>query len=304
MAFPVVCSLLIANVGRDADIPDRASRGRGRGRSERISFQKRIAELGTWRMNLSVFYGAAAIAILVGLILSRSRMSIALAMLGLLLCMFVFSRRVGRNNVYGMLGTLTTVAVALATVVGLAPILSRFAVQDAASDYRWEIFATTYQAIGQFLPLGSGFGTFTNVYPRFQTPELIGYINHVHNDYLEWILEGGLVAVAVIVAFVWFYLKRWTEVWYRGIWSTFRFIQVGAGISVLLLALHGLVDFNFHIPANAIYFSFLAGVFFHRYKADVSEEAGAARREEIAEQASMKTDVTSIPPENLIDPFA
>ena len=29
-----------------------------------------------------------------------------------------------------------------------------------------------------------------------------------------------------------------------------------------LLAIHGLFDFNFHIPANAIYFSLLAGIFF------------------------------------------
>lgn len=304
MAFPIVCSLLIANVGHGADVPDGVSRVRDSGRSERVSWRKRIAELGTWRINLSLFYGAAAIAILVGLILSRSRTSIALAMLGLLLCMFVFSRRVGRNNVYGMLGTLTTVAVGLATVVGLAPILSRFAVQDTASDYRWDIFAATFKAIGEFVPLGSGYGTYTNVFPRFQTPELIGYINHAHNDYLEWILEGGVVAVALIIAFAWFYLKRWTEVWYRGTWSTFRFIQAAAGISIFLLALHGLVDFNFHIPANAIFFAFLAGVFSHRYKEEEHGEAAATRRKQIAEEASMKPRDTSIPPENLIDPFA
>ena len=38
--------------------------------------------------------------------------------------------------------------------------------------------------------------------------------------------------------------------------------QVGAGLGMLAMAAHGLFDFNFHIPANALYFSFLAGVFF------------------------------------------
>ena len=307
MAFPIVSSLLIANVGRTADAPERASRGRDRSRGQQASLRNRIAELGTWRMNLSVFYGAAAIAILVGLIFTRSRTSIALAMLGLMLCMAAFSRRVGRNNVYGMFGTLTTVAIVLALVVGLAPVWDRFALADNATDYRWGIFTTTFQAIGQFLPLGSGFGTFTNIFPRFQTPELIGYINHVHNDYLEWILEGGLVSAAVIVGFGWFYVKRWTQVWYRGTWSTFRFIQVGAGISILLLALHGLVDFNFHIPANAIFFAFLAGVFFHRYSEEARDEAAVAHPKEITEgteEVSMKPRDTSIPPENQVDPFA
>jgi hypothetical protein len=41
-----------------------------------------------------------------------------------------------------------------------------------------------------------------------------------------------------------------------------RFMQAGAGLGMLAMLLHGLFDFNFHIPANAIYFSFLAGVFF------------------------------------------
>jgi len=235
-------------------------------------------------------------------------MSIVLAMLGLLLCMFAFSRRVGRDNAYGMIGTLTTVAVVLAVVVGLAPVWNRFALQDPAADLRWDIFATTLQAIGQFLPFGSGSGTFADVYPRFQTPEVIGYINRAHNDYLEWIMEGGLVSAALILGFGWFYLRRWTEVWYRGTWSTFRFIQVGAGISILLLALHGLVDFNFHIPANAVFFAFLAGVFFHRHNEEArDEEAAVARRKEIteyAEEASKKSLDTSVPPENLIDSFA
>jgi len=38
--------------------------------------------------------------------------------------------------------------------------------------------------------------------------------------------------------------------------------QLGAGLAMLAMAAHGLFDFNFHIPANALYFSFLAGVFF------------------------------------------
>jgi hypothetical protein len=31
---------------------------------------------------------------------------------------------------------------------------------------------------------------------------------------------------------------------------------------MLAMIVHGTMDFNFHIPANAVYFSFLSGVFF------------------------------------------
>jgi hypothetical protein len=33
-------------------------------------------------------------------------------------------------------------------------------------------------------------------------------------------------------------------------------------MGMLAMILHGLFDFNVHIPANAIYFSLLAGIFF------------------------------------------
>jgi hypothetical protein len=36
---------------------------------------------------------------------------------------------------------------------------------------------------------------------------------------------------------------------------------VGAGLAVAALAVHGGFDFNFHIPANALYWAFFAGVF-------------------------------------------
>jgi hypothetical protein len=38
---------------------------------------------------------------------------------------------------------------------------------------------------------------------------------------------------------------------------------VGAGVGIFLILLHGMVDFNLHIPANNIFFAFLGAVFFH-----------------------------------------
>ena len=48
-------------------------------------------------------------------------------------------------------------------------------------------------------------------------------------------------------------------------------------IGMLAMLVHAWADFNFHIPANAIYFSFLAGVFFHRETAHAPAPSQAAR---------------------------
>ena len=60
-------------------------------------------------------------------------------------------------------------------------------------------------------------------------------------------------------------------------------MQVGAGISLLLMALHSLTDFNLHIPANAIYFALLAAVFFHRSEHHPNHHAKPVKPEPVPE---------------------
>jgi O-antigen ligase len=156
------------------------------------------------------------------------------------------------------------VGLALALEVGLAPVLERFSVEGSLKDARWDIFASSTAAIGQFFPFGSGIGTFPEVYRRFQPDEIAQFVNHAHNDYIEYLFEGGLIAAAVILLLLVVYLRAWPRLLRRPHWGTLSFMQAGAGIGLLLMALHGLTDYNWHIPANAVYFALMAGVFFHR----------------------------------------
>lgn len=285
MALPLGLALLAATVGHS-----------GPRRHHRRGWRQRLAGLASLRVNRAAIYGFAALAVLLGLIFTRSRAGVTLAMLGIFLSALAFSLRLGGKNVYGLVGTFIAVAAALAAEIGLAPVLDRFTLEDPG---RWSIFASTLQATGQFFPLGSGMGTFPHVYPRFQPDDLSAFINRAHNDYLEWLMEGGILAAVLIALFLWFYLRQWPRVWVRGGWHTFRFIQVAAGISLLLLMLHSLVDFNLHIPANAVYFAFLAAVFMHRHR---EEEAPAHRHE--PSPAPEKIEPRLLPPQNVVNPFA
>jgi O-antigen ligase len=242
---------------------------------------------------------------LLGLVFTRSRTGVLLAMLGIFLCMLAFSRRLGGSNVYGLVGTFTAIGIGLAVEIGLTPVLNRFTLQDPLSDGRWEIYAGTLQAIGAFFPLGSGAGTFQEAFPRFHPSGLIvnNTINQAHNDYLEWLMEGGLLAAALVLVLLGVYCRQWFRVWARGAWSRFRFIQVGAGISVFLMILHGLTDFNLHIPANAVFFAFLAAVFVHRELP--GPETGRSKPPVTRRRISVqrRPPPTAIPPENQINPF-
>jgi O-antigen ligase len=260
MVFPVVLALLAAKVGHSV--------GRSRRRSR---WRRRLDFVASLRGHQALIFGTLAVLLLLGLVFTRSRAGVGLAMVGMFLAMLAFARRLGGNNAYGTLGTVVTVAAVLAAEIGLAPVLDRFA-QDPLQDARWEIFASSLEGIGHFFPIGSGADTFPYVYPAFQ-PATLGnlFINHAHNDYLEGLFDHGVLALLLMLLALVVYLARWPRLWIKGRWGGFRFVQVGAGIGLLLMLLHSLVDFNLQIPANAIVFGFLAAVFLKPYAEDNGE---------------------------------
>ena len=292
MFLPIGLALLMAIVGR--------SKRSAHYRSRRNKWRRRLARLSALPLNRVALCIGAILIILLGLIFTRSRAGVSLAMLGILLCILTFSRRLGGNNVFGLLGSVTAIGLGLAIEIGLLPVLDRFTEQDPLGDGRWSIFAGTLQAIAQFFPLGSGGGTFVEVFRGFHPADLAvdHFINRAHNDYLEWIMEGGIMAALLLVLLLGFYLRQWSRVWRRGAWPVFRFLQVGAGIALLLMLLHSAVDYNLRIPANAIFFAFLAAVFFHNYQ----EEKPKSPRKTAERDHPPRSQLISV--ENEPNPFA
>lgn len=263
MALPVSLALLASSFGYVLPMQRQHRSLRNRIRAWLYSYCNRTA-----------VYAFLSLGLLLGLIFTQSRTGVMLAMLITLLSAIAYATRLGGRNVYGMVGTYTAAGLSLAILIGLVPVLDRFVLTDHLQDARWTIYASVYQVIGEFLPFGSGMGTFAEVFQRYQPAELSGvFINRAHNDYLEWIMEGGVLAAVIIVGLLLYYLKRWPQLFKRGAWSTFHFIQVGAGIGLFAIILHSLVDFNLRIPANQIYFAFLAALFFHR-AAETEDEQG------------------------------
>jgi O-antigen ligase len=83
--------------------------------------------------------------------------------------------------------------------------------------------------------------------------------DRAHNDYLnllaDWGAAGGIIVAAGMLAFVFSLAKTWKVVrpddFGRGMSSRYAFF-VGASAALLALAAHSIVDFNLHIPANAL----------------------------------------------------
>lgn len=252
MALPLCIAMVFAAIMQ-----------RSSNRQHTRTLRQKLAMLAASHFNRAIIYFLIAIVVLLGLIFTRSRTGNTLAMAVIFLAALAFSFRLGGKNAYGLIGVLAAVGAFLALEIGMVPVLNRFVLEDPMRDARWIFFDDTITAILNFFPFGSGAGTFVHVFPRFQSTAFSGvYVNNAHNDYLEWLMEGGFAALALLIAFVIFYASNWLKLLRLQDWKTTQYIQVGAGIGMFAMILHSFMDFNLHIPANQIYFAFLAGLFF------------------------------------------
>ena len=113
---------------------------------------------------------------------------------------------------------------------------------------RAAMVASTTKATRDFLPFGSGLGTFREVYQLYEDRDQVGHVrvNHAHNDYLELALELGVPGILLIAAFL-----LW---WFRVAWRSWQFAEAGpyaraASIASAVLLAHSLVEFPLRTAA-------------------------------------------------------
>ena len=198
--------------------------------------------------------------VFVGLAISLSRSGILLGMLALALSTFMIwspssSRRSSRAR-RSLLAILA--AILIVGQFGMMGIL-RIAETDPVTEYRAQIWQVTLRAASDYLPIGSGFGTFQHVYAMHETPAsmLSSYVNHAHNDWLELWLEGGFPAAILMAAFVFVFFWQAGRVWNpRGAYAS-HLLPRAASIGVLVLLLHSFVEYPLRMPALACVFALM-----------------------------------------------
>jgi O-antigen ligase len=131
--------------------------------------------------------------------------------------------------------------------------------QGGAEDSRWCVYGSVIDAIKDNPWLGTGFGTFEQVFPAYRDPKcgISGLWDRAHNVFLEGYLGLGL-PFAVVILFGLAYLLSIFLVGYRTR-QRFRIVPL-TGMGILLLAvLHSIVDFSIQIPGVAAYIAAALG---------------------------------------------
>jgi O-antigen ligase len=142
----------------------------------------------------------------------------------------------------------------------LAAMAAELPAELSADTGRAAVWAAAVRIAGDHPLLGTGLGTFGGVFPRYRPLAIQSAYTHAHQDYLQWLAEtgvlGGLAGALLLAGLAWT-AARAVQNPDRG---ADRMLATGVAAGLGGLALHGLVDFNGHIPANTLLAAALAGV--------------------------------------------
>ncbi|MFC1889614.1 tetratricopeptide repeat protein [Thermodesulfobacteriota bacterium] len=131
-----------------------------------------------------------------------------------------------------------------------------FRLKTGTAKVRLSIWMSTLRMTLDHLVTGVGPGMYVHRIAEYREPNINLYIKffYAHNEYLHLLAEYGLIGVGIFLygilgAGVWSLRKLWSR---RN--PLYRRIAIGPMTACLFIGIHNLLDFNFHIPANAVLF--------------------------------------------------
>jgi O-antigen ligase len=207
---------------------------------------------------------AAIAAMAMALVLSKSRAGIVSSVISLIFLASFLRKKLFRLRVQVPL--VTVLLVGIVTLKFNWDVIERFSWSPYEARIRMGVWRDGSRIVRDYPLLGSGLGTFQHVIPYYRSR--VDFLKvpggsqpaawfHAHNDYLQLLIECGIVGL--VLAGVWFAATaRWFLTSFRRSQDSEDSILGYSLLSgMLALLVHSFIDFNFHIPANALLFCVL-----------------------------------------------
>jgi hypothetical protein len=226
-----------------------------------------------WPARIVLIYVACIMA--VGVMFSISRGSY-LALIAAILALTLFGLRHGTVRWWIPLGCMMVVLAVGISVFQLSSNVRQYTYEAVRIVKEGEVdgyirvtLARDALRIASDQPVfGTGPGTFVFIHPRYQDKDFKYKAVLTHDDYLNCLDDYGLVGFGIAMFFVWsVMLTFFGPLWADHRWHD-RTIIAAAFAAFCALVIHSTVDFNLHIPANALIFFALIGLGLGRLKKD------------------------------------
>jgi O-antigen ligase len=200
--------------------------------------------------------GGAMLVIGLGILLNRSLAGLALGLVVLGASALVRARLDRPIARWGLAAVGVAGLLAVAAIIA-SPMQNNLTAAGAEHEYssRYTSFSNSLSATADHFPVGSGIGSFAEIYPAYENPAWVDrwFVNHVHNDYIELALETGLPGMLLIAAFLLWWMQRTVAIWRAPAIDHFaRAATIASGAMLL----HSLVDFPLRSTGISALFAF------------------------------------------------
>lgn len=224
---------------------------------------------------VKILAGYGAVVCFAGIVLTGSRggyLSTGFGLVVFLVLSFLILRQTNRQRMWlAVVGSLVVAGVLLA---GTALVISKqYSLKSRAEriftkqDGRFDLWKSAVEQAKLKPVFGTGAGSYQYYARLFRPAQTQADPVYAHNDYLQLLAEYGLVGLVAGLAFL---FCHWWWGWkvtkqiigehsgnQRRLQSDTLALNIGALTSVAIYAVHSLVDFNLHIPANALLMAFV-----------------------------------------------
>lgn len=222
-------------------------------------------EITTWRQRFSGFITllfsnklrvrVALTIMAIGIVLSRSRMGNAAFFVSLCVCGFAYillrERQLAVKAALLFLSLLLIDMFIVNHWFGLAKVVERIEKTDISTESRVRLYDELPPVVTAYARTGSGLGTFAQAYAPYRSPAMRDYMDHAHNDYLEFMIETGLPGFMILLVFVGGHAVHALHVIFRRRSRLPAAVCFSALMALAAYAIHATADFNLQIPANA-----------------------------------------------------
>jgi O-antigen ligase/Tfp pilus assembly protein PilF len=215
-------------------------------------------------LHVHMLLGLCSLTCMVAIFLSLARGAIVSACLSIGL-MGLGVMKITRNWRRG-----TSIVVGAAVVIisvgwfGWGPIISTF---DQLVDQHGRInmvrpvvWQDSLGIVADFPVFGSGAGTYESIYPGYRSFTENVLFRHAHNDYIEFLVTGGVPLMILMGWFVAAVMVRTYRIYRRRREPYCLFLYIGTFAGIVGIGLHSVVEFNFQNGANGLYFFFLVSL--------------------------------------------
>lgn len=232
---------------------------------QKVALAKWLRSFAELILSRKLLLRLAIILMVVGLVLSRSRMGNAgfFTALGIVavLALFIY-RRPPPLLKWLVLSIFILDMLLIGSMFGVEKVKQRMQETSFVSEARDEVVLHSLPLLEDQGLTGTGGGTFYTVFPRYQQQSYSGFYDHAHNDYLQFAIELGWPVTALLGT--WLLLALWQGLYVMNKRRTklYQGVSFGCCMAWVHMLMHSSVDFSLQAPANSLLFMAILTLFY------------------------------------------